>query len=739
MSLFSGTPQQATSYVTSTTETPRWMQDAIYNQIQMAQNVANTPYQSYNLPTVAGLSPLQQQAYSQTQANQGSWQPALNAAQSGFQAMGNSNAGYAAAQPGLTAQATMLNSLQGQYNNPYNTLNPYVNQATGMSGVNAAQPYMANATQRANTAGDVNTQNTLNPYVQQAAGMSGVNAAQPYMNDAAQRATAAGNVNTLDTLNPYLQQATGMSGLETASPYFNTAYSGMQDAGARDTSSGLQAAQNEYLRQGLVDQNLSAGQSNWNRAGQLDAVGAAQPYTSKAADTTAQALSERAMQAASPYLQSAAQSSAAGVNQYLNPYNDAVTSRIAELGGRNLSENLLPNVSDAFIRAGQFGGSRMGEFGARALRDTQESVLGQQAKALQEGYGQALTASQTDLGRQALLANTAGSISGGDLSRVLQGAGQYGQLGSTMGQLTGQQMQGLGSLGQMQTNAGQAQQQFGLNAAQNVQQAQSQDASRQLASAQAQGQLGQAAGNLTQAQQQTLLAAGSAAQQAQSQDANRNLQSAAQLSSIGQNLGGLTQAQQQMLLSSGQALSGAQGQDASRNLQSSGQLSSIGQNLGGLTQAQQQMLLSGGQALSGAQAQGISQALSGASQYGQLASTAGQMGSADANRQLSAYGQLAGNAQQRQQMGLADVGALEAAGTAQQNQAQQQLSAGYNQWQQQQMYPRQQLDWLNTQIRGMAPITPTSTSSTTTQQANTGLSPLSQLASGYSFYRGMNQ
>ena len=574
MSLFTGTPQQATSYVTSTSETPKWMQDAIYNQIQMAQNVANTPYQPYTMPTVAGLSPLQQQAYTQAQNMQGAWKPTLTAAQAGMQAIGGSNASSQAAQPGLAAQSTVLNALNSRYNDPMTTLTPYVQQATGMSGLSAAQPYL------------------------------------------------------------------------------NTAYSGMQAAGNKDTASGLQSAQNEYLRQDLVDQNLNAGQALWGQAGQLSAINAAQPFMNQSASTTAEALSERAMQAANPYLQAAAQSSATGINQYMNPYNDAVTSRIAELGGRNLSENLLPNVSDAFVRAGQFGGSRMGEFGARALRDTQESVLGQQAQALQQGYGQAMGASQADLARQAQLAGTVGSISGADLSRVLQGAGQYGNLASTAGQLTSQQMQNLGSLGQMQTGAGQAQQQFGLNAAQAVQQAQAQDASRQLASAQAQA--------------------------------------------------------------------------------------GLGQTVGGLTQAQQQTLLSGGQALSGAQAQGISQAQAGAAQYGQMGVNAGNLASTDAARQLSAYGQLAGTAQQGQQMGLADIGALESAGTAQQQQAQAQMNAAYQQYMQQQLYPKQQLDWLSTQVRGMAPITPTATSSTTTQQANTGLSPLSQLASGYSFYKGLN-
>ena len=194
-SLFQGDPQTATSYTASSTETPKWMQDAIYNQIQWATNAAQTPYTPYTMPTVAGASPLQEQAYSQIQQNQGSWKPTLGAAQSGLQ---------------------------------------------------------------------------------------------------------------------------GLAG----------------------------------------------------------------------------------------------KTSVGDIQSYMNPYTSNVTDQIAKLGARNLTENLLPGVSDSFVRAGQFGGNRMGEFGARALRDTQESVLGQQAGALQQGYTQALGASQADLSRQqsalGQLATTAG-------------------------------------------------------------------------------------------------------------------------------------------------------------------------------------------------------------------------------------------------------------------------------------------------------------------------------------------
>jgi hypothetical protein len=227
----------------------------------------------------------------------------------------------------------------------------------------------------------------------------------------------------------------------------------------------------------------------------------------------------------------------------------------------------------------------MGEFGNRALRDTQEAVLNAQSQAAQQGYGQALSAAQADLARQAQLAGTVGSISGADLSRIMQGGAQYGSLGQTTGQMTAQQAQNLMNLGQMQTGAGQAQQQFGLSAAQQVQQAQAQDYARQI----------------------------------------------------------------------------------------------------------------------------------------------------------SALQNLADVTRQGQALRTADVAALESAGIAQQRQSQAELDAARLKFEQEQMYPRQQLDWLSTQIRGMAPITPAPTTQAgQTSGATYSPSPLSQLATGLYTYKGLS-
>lgn len=104
------------------------------------------------------------------------------------------------------------------------------------------------------------------------------------------------------------------------------------------------------------------------------------------------------------------------VSAYMNPYTQNVVNQIAEQGVRQLQEKYLPAIGQEFIQAGQFGvgpgSTRMGEFGARALRDVQQNVLAEQAKALQAGYGQAADIFQSDAERKAKLAGTAADIAG---------------------------------------------------------------------------------------------------------------------------------------------------------------------------------------------------------------------------------------------------------------------------------------------------------------------------------------
>jgi len=70
------------------------------------------------------------------------------------------------------------------------------------------------------------------------------------------------------------------------------------------------------------------------------------------------------------------------------------------------------------------------------LRDTQEAILAEQAKALQAGYGQAADIYGQDVGRLAQLAGTVGQLSTSDLNRMLESGVRVADIGAKMGQLT---------------------------------------------------------------------------------------------------------------------------------------------------------------------------------------------------------------------------------------------------------------------------------------------------------------
>lgn len=144
--------------------------------------------------------------------------------------------------------------------------------------------------------------------------------------------------------------------------------------------------------------------------------------------------------AAQPYLNAAGQTSVSNIGSYMNPYNNAVTDRIAEMGARNLYENIMPQIEGRYIQAGQLGFGGRGGTGtpsgmmtdtARALRDVSSDVLAQQNAALQAGYTEAAGLAGADLTRQAGLATTAGGLTNTDLNRDLSAAEQLGGLAAS--------------------------------------------------------------------------------------------------------------------------------------------------------------------------------------------------------------------------------------------------------------------------------------------------------------------
>jgi hypothetical protein len=160
-----------------------------------------------------------------------------------------------------------------------------------------------------------------------------------------------------------------------------------------------------------------------------------------------------ALNVAQPYLGAAGQTSVSNINTYMNPYNEAVTNRIAELGTRNLTENIMPQIEGRYIQAGQlgFGGrdgmgtpSGMMTDTSRAVRDVSADILAKQAEALQSGYSQAAGLAGTDLSRQAGLASTAGNLAQTQQQQQLAASGALSGLGA---QAQGLGLAGAGALG----------------------------------------------------------------------------------------------------------------------------------------------------------------------------------------------------------------------------------------------------------------------------------------------------
>lgn len=195
------------------------------------------------------------------------------------------------------------------------------------------------------------------------------------------------------------------------------------------------------------------------------AAGAYQPMLDQATQAAqAAANAPGALNVAQPYLSQAGQTSVSNIGSYMNPYNDAVTKRIAEMGTRNLTENIMPQIEGRYIQAGQLGFGGRGGAGtpsgmmtdtSRAVRDVSADILAQQTAAMQQGYSEAAGLAGTDLTRFGNLASTAGNLAQTQQQQQLAASGALSSLGEqaqTLG-LTG--AGALGNVGALQQQQGQ--------------------------------------------------------------------------------------------------------------------------------------------------------------------------------------------------------------------------------------------------------------------------------------------
>jgi hypothetical protein len=244
-------------------------------------------------------------------------------------------------------------------------------------------------------------------------------------------------------LSDYTQGLLAKGNAVAAEPY--QTYGGPRIAdfssGQRDAFAATRAQQGAFMP--ALNQGIGAV----GQATQTSGFQAASP-------TLNQASGMSPMADAMPYLSAAGQTAPGVVGQYMNPYQDAVVNRLGDLAARQLREKLMPEVGDTFVRAGQFGSSRMQEATGRALRDVQESALAAQGDLMHKGYQGALTAAQEDMRRQTQVGQAVGNIGS-------QQQQNLSQLGQVQGNLQNAANQNLISAGQQLGSLGRVGQQMG--------------------------------------------------------------------------------------------------------------------------------------------------------------------------------------------------------------------------------------------------------------------------------------
>ena len=277
-----------------------------------------------------------------------------------------------------------------------------------------------------------------------------------YTTDMLGKAQAAANLPYAQYTGPRIAgftptEQTGFEATKSAAtayqPFLQKAGSALgQDGGM----SGLGAAGADFATAAGM-RGAAAAQPLFTQAAGMSGVSAAQPFFTQGIQPIQRAGEASALTAAQPYMSAAARTFPQAAQEYMNPYVKNVVDEISKQGVRQLQEKYLPAVGQEFISAGQFGvgpgSTRMGEFGARALRDVQEAVLAEQAKALQAGYGQAADIYGRDVARLADLAGTAGQLSTADYNRLLQSGQSIADIGAKVGQLTGDDAARLAEIG----------------------------------------------------------------------------------------------------------------------------------------------------------------------------------------------------------------------------------------------------------------------------------------------------
>ena len=282
-----------------------------------------------------------------------------------------------------------------------------------------------------------------------------------------------------DWYQDYTKQIIARGNTLASEPY--QPYTGPRVAGLneQDRAAG-QAVQSNI---GSYKPYINQAGNSFNTAAGMNGAAAAKPYLSQSAGMSGfqagsplinEAANGSALSVGQPYMNQASETWPSAMSQYMSPYTDSVVNEIARKGTQNLMENILPGVNQTFTGNGMFGGSRHADFTDRAIRDAATGIAGEQAKALESGYGTSANIFGNDQSRLAGLGQTAGGLANSDYGRQLAAGQALGGLtaddatrlaniGNIAGTLTQGDARNMIDIGNKQAGLGQTAQQLGTN------------------------------------------------------------------------------------------------------------------------------------------------------------------------------------------------------------------------------------------------------------------------------------
>ena len=179
---------------------------------------------------------------------------------------------------------------------------------------------------------------------------------------------------------------------------------------------------------GNYQPGLAAAGATFGQAGATDISGAANPFLT--AGTTTSGLTQ-----ANPYLTSGTTSAAPLVTDYMNPYVGNVVDQIRLANQQNIQQNLSPGITAGAVGSGQFGSQRGANALALGISNANIGALGEQSKALQTGYAQALAAAQQQRANQLTAGQTAGTLQNQTNTNQVTAGQVAGNLAAQQGQL----------------------------------------------------------------------------------------------------------------------------------------------------------------------------------------------------------------------------------------------------------------------------------------------------------------